>query len=82
MTSTDNPHRWIDSLSEYEVRNLAAELVSATTVPAATMDDLRTLIMQWRHTAEVYVDPEVHAALTGPIGNFGPTPEPIADTEG
>jgi hypothetical protein len=35
------------------------------------------LLAEWRHTAEVYADPELHAILTLPHeGDFGPVPAP------
>ena len=36
-----------------------------------------TLLAQWRHTAEVYADPNVLAILTRePEGDLGPVPTP------
>jgi hypothetical protein len=34
------------------------------------------MLTEWRHTAEVYADPTVLAALTRGTDDFGPVPEP------
>jgi hypothetical protein len=37
------------------------------------------LLVEWRHTAEIYADPELYAILTAAHeGDHGPVPEPIA----
>lgn len=39
---------------------------------------LAQLVIEWKHTAEVYADPELYVALTRPLTgeDFGPVPHP------
>jgi hypothetical protein len=61
------------------VDELAAEFV-ATVHAAAAMNNMvpvSQLLTEWRHTAEVYADPDLHAILTRAHGgDFGPVPAP------
>ncbi|MEV0128161.1 hypothetical protein AB0H83_06775 [Dactylosporangium sp. NPDC050688] len=35
------------------------------------------LLVEWRHTAEIHADPDLHRALTTqPLDDFGPVPRP------
>jgi hypothetical protein len=70
---------WVRFLPDVAVDELAAEFV-ATVHAAATVNNMvpvAQLLAEWRHTAEVYADPELHIILTQPHeGDFGPVPEP------
>jgi hypothetical protein len=74
---------WVRYLPDHDVRSFAVELVD--TVAAATAmtntADVSQMLVEWRHTAEAYADPELHAALAGDVrGDHGPVPEPAAAT--
>jgi hypothetical protein len=59
---------WVRFLPPAAAGELAAEFV-ATAHAAAAVDNVAPvaqLLAEWRHTAEVYADPELHAALTRP----------------
>jgi hypothetical protein len=70
---------WVRFLPDDAVDELAAEFV-ATVHAAAAMNNMvpvSQLLTEWRHTAEVYADPDLHAILTRAHGgDFGPVPAP------
>ena len=71
---------WVRFLPPAAVDELAAEF--AATVHAATevgtLAPVSQLLIEWRHTAEIYADPELHMALTQPHeGDHGPVTAPI-----
>ena len=72
---------WVRYLPAHDVREFAVDLVDALGA-AASLDStaaVAQLLVEWRHTAEVHADPELHAALTGDSGeDYGPVPEPGA----
>lgn len=72
---------WVRFLPDAAVDELAGELV-ATVHAAASLNNLAPvsqLLAEWRHTAEVYADPELHAILTHAHGDdFGSVPAPDA----
>jgi hypothetical protein len=72
---------WTRFLPDAEVDQLTAEF-SAVAVAAASIGNwapVSQLLTEWRHTAEIHADPELHAALTsGPLDDFGPVPVPDA----
>jgi hypothetical protein len=70
---------WVRYLPAADVRAFAVELVDALSA-AADLDStaaVAQLLAEWRHTAEVHADPELHAALTTDdgAGDFGPVPK-------
>lgn len=70
---------WLRFLPADAIDELVTEFVD--TVPAAAavnnMAPVSQLLTEWRHTAEVYADPELYAVLSQPHeGDFGPVPEP------
>jgi hypothetical protein len=74
---------WVRFLPGDGVREFAVELVD--TLRAATDLDnaaaVAVMIAQWRHTAEIHSDPELHAALARPITevpDLGPVTDPGA----
>ena len=65
---------WSALLTRDEVDEFVGELVSADN-PVA----VGHVIDAWRHTAQVWGDPELAAVLSAPSGNdFGAVPEPGA----
>ncbi|MFI8080896.1 hypothetical protein ACIF6L_08930 [Kitasatospora sp. NPDC086009] len=74
---------WVTFLPDEDVDTLLGELVDIAR-GAVALDNLAPialLLTQWRHTAEVYADPALHALLTRePEGDLGPVRTP-AGTE-
>ncbi|MGW8850606.1 hypothetical protein ACWGNE_22890 [Streptomyces xiamenensis] len=72
---------WSTFLPERDLDSFIGELVS-TAQGAAALDHpnpLAPLLSQWRHSAEIYADPALHAAITHePEGDLGPAPAPEA----
>lgn len=70
---------WMRFLPAGAVDELAAEFV-ATTYAAASVNNMAPvsqLLTEWRHTAEVYADPELYEILTrAHEGDFGPATAP------
>ncbi|WP_018352175.1 hypothetical protein [Longispora albida] len=70
---------WVRFLPDDDKSEFAAEFVD-TAEAAASINNvapISVLLTQWRHTAEVYADPELLAILTRPLdGDFGPVPRP------
>lgn len=70
---------WVRFLPEESVRAFVVELVDVLRA-ADSVDNtaaVATTITAWQHTAEVYSDPELLAALTTDHGqDYGPVPEP------
>jgi len=72
---------WVRFLPPAAANELAAEFV-ATAQAAAAVDNVAPvsqLLAEWRHTAEVYADPELHAVLSrAHEGDYGPVTVPGA----
>lgn len=72
---------WSVFLPDEDIEEMLAELAD-TALGAATLENLTPvalLLTQWRHSAEVYADPALHASLTSePEGDLGPAPDPSA----
>ncbi|MCY0930898.1 hypothetical protein OTB20_32840 [Streptomyces sp. H27-H1] len=70
---------WVRYLPAHDVREFSVELVGALGA-AADLDStaaVAQLLTEWKHTAEVHADPELHAALTTDSGeDYGPVPDP------
>jgi hypothetical protein len=70
---------WTRFLPADAVDELVSEFI-ATGHAAVTVNNLAPIsqmLVEWRHTAEVYADPELHAILSRPHeGDFGPVPPP------
>jgi hypothetical protein len=56
---------WVRFLPAEDVDQLASEFVSTAEAAAAVGNTaaISQLLAEWRHTAEIYADPELHAAL-------------------
>lgn len=72
---------WSTFLPAEDIDTLLTELVD-TARGAVALDNLSPialLLAQWRHSAEIYADPALHALLTRePEGDLGPVPAPGA----
>ncbi|MEU1281049.1 hypothetical protein [Streptomyces sp. NPDC005805] len=70
---------WVRFLPEADVHAFAVELVE-TMRAADSVDNnasVAQLLVAWQHTAEVYSDPELLAALTADHDtDYGPVPDP------
>jgi hypothetical protein len=70
---------WVRFLPAADVNAMADEFV-ATTEAAASIGNtaaVAQLLIEWRHTAEVHADPDLHRALTEqPLADFGPVSRP------
>ncbi|MFD7446614.1 DUF6247 family protein [Streptomyces sp. NPDC059909] len=72
---------WVRYLPAHETRQFAIELAKALGAAAALENTaaIAQLLAEWRHTAEVYADPELHATLTTDSrADHGPVPETAA----
>ncbi len=70
---------WVRFLPSGAVDELASEFVETTWAAAElnNMAPISQLLAEWRHTAEVYADPELHAILSrAHEGDHGPVPVP------
>ncbi|TYB58541.1 hypothetical protein FXF51_36230 [Nonomuraea sp. PA05] len=74
---------WSIFLPEEDVETMLLELVD-TARGAAALENLAPialLLAQWRHSAEIYADPALHAILTRePEGDLGAVPLPEGET--
>jgi hypothetical protein len=72
---------WVRFLPDDAVDELVTEFID-TTYAAAEVNNvapISQLLTEWRHTAEVYADPELYAVLSQPHeGDFGRVPRPDA----
>lgn len=70
---------WVRLLPAEDVPVMVTEFIA--TVEAAgsvgNMAPVSQVLTEWRHTAEVYADPDLHRALTAqPLGDFGAVTRP------
>jgi hypothetical protein len=70
---------WVRFLPAVDIDAMADELVATTEAAAAIGNTaaVSQLLIEWRHTAEIHADPDLHRALTTqPFDDFGPVPRP------
>ncbi|MEU4688344.1 hypothetical protein [Actinoplanes sp. NPDC023714] len=70
---------WVRFLPEHDLDKFAADFVAVAEAAAAMGNTaaISQLLVEWRHTAEIHADPELHQALTSrPAGDFGVVPRP------
>lgn len=75
---------WSIFLPQDDVEAMLAELVDTARGAAAleNLTPIALLLTQWRHSAEIYADPTLHALLTRePDGDLGPVPVPESEAE-
>lgn len=71
---------WVRYLPKSGTQSFIVELVDAMEGAESLGNPapVAQVIAEWRHTAEVYADPELLAALTSDGDDFGPVPDPAA----
>jgi hypothetical protein len=73
---------WVRFLPPDDVREFVNEFTGTAQACAelGNMTPLKPVIDAWRATAEIYVDPELHEALSTPLDStdYGPVPEASA----
>lgn len=71
---------WVRFLPERDVRTFLVEFVETAraSTDLGTISPIAQLITEWRHTAEVYANPDLHKALTADHGDgdLGDVPAP------
>jgi hypothetical protein len=70
---------WSVFLPEEDIEGLLADLIHTARGAAAveSLGPIATILTQWRHSAEIYADPELHRAVTAePEGDAGSVPVP------
>ena len=70
---------WMRFLPAQDAAQLADEFVSTAEAAAALGNTaaIHQLLAEWRHSAEIYADPELHEALVSQqTGDFGTVPRP------
>ncbi len=69
---------WVRFLPEPDQRSFLVEFVETlrATQDLDTLAPVMQLVTEWRHTAEVYADPALLAALTKNADDLGSVPEP------
>lgn len=72
---------WARFLPADALEEMCAEFVETAAAAGSigNMASVSQLLTAWRHTAEVYSDPELHAVLKAPTsGDYGSVPMPEA----
>ncbi|GAA2304790.1 hypothetical protein GCM10009853_072290 [Glycomyces scopariae] len=72
---------WSAFLPEHDRDLLLSELIEVAQGSASlrNLGPIAVLLEQWRHSAEIYADPETYRQITAdPSGDLGPVPEPGA----
>ncbi|MGC5285619.1 hypothetical protein [Micromonospora sp. DT231] len=73
---------WVRFLPPEDVEQMASEFV-ATAEAAAAMGNtaaVSQLLTEWRHTAEIHADPDLHRVLAAPSSDdFGPVARPSGE---
>jgi hypothetical protein len=70
---------WVRFLPADAVDEMVSEFIDTTHAAAEVNNPapVAQLLAAWRHTAEIYADPELHAVLSRPHdGDHGPVPAP------
>ncbi|MFJ2630879.1 hypothetical protein ACIO6U_02795 [Streptomyces sp. NPDC087422] len=75
---------WVRFLPPMDVRRFLVDFIETARASAdlGTVSPIAQLITEWRHTAEIYADPDLYKALTAEGDeDFGDVPEPKATDE-
>lgn len=76
---------WVRFLPAKGVRRFLVDFVETARASAdlGTVSPIAQLIIEWKHTAEIYADPDLYKTLTADHGDedFGDVPEPKATDE-
>ncbi|MEU8166625.1 hypothetical protein AB0B97_08915 [Micromonospora sp. NPDC049004] len=73
---------WVRLLPPDEREQMANEFVETAEAAAAVGNTaaVSQLLAEWRHTAEIHADPDLHRVLAAPSsGDFGAVPRPDAE---
>lgn len=71
---------WVRFLPAADLDAMVEEFVAITEAAAAIGNTaaVSQLLIEWRHTAEVHADSDLHRALTSQsLADFGPVPRPV-----
>ncbi|CCH21837.1 hypothetical protein [Micromonospora lupini] len=73
---------WVRFLPPEDRERMANEFVETAEAAAAVGNTaaVSQLLTEWRHTAEIHADPDLHRVLVAPSSDdFGAVPRPIAE---
>lgn len=75
---------WVRFLPEREVRTFLVEFIETAraSTDLGTVSPIAQLITEWRHTAEVYADPDLHRALSADHGDADHGAVPMPEVAG
>ena len=76
---------WVRFLPQKAVQEFLLEFVETARASTSlgSLAPITQVIEAWKHTAEIYADPELHASLTKDFGSedHGAVPMPIVEAE-
>ncbi|MFG1915073.1 hypothetical protein [Micromonospora sp. NPDC048898] len=73
---------WVRFLPPDDVEQMASEFVATVEAAAAVGNTaaVSQLLTEWRHTAEIHADPDLHRVLAAPSSDdFGPVARPSGE---
>ncbi|WP_433317220.1 hypothetical protein [Micromonospora chersina] len=73
---------WVRFLPPEDAKQMAGEFIATAEAAAAVGNTaaLSQLLTEWRHTAEIHADPDLHRILATPSADdFGPVPRPVSE---
>ncbi|MET8122724.1 hypothetical protein [Micromonospora sp. NPDC005189] len=73
---------WVRFLPPGDVAQMASEFVATVEAAVAVGNTaaISQLLTEWRHSAEVHSDPDLHRILAAPSsGDFGPVAPPVGE---
>lgn len=73
---------WVRFLPPGDVAQMAGEFIATAEAAAAVGNTtaVSRLLTEWRHTAEIHADPDLHRVLSTPSsGDFGPVARPAGE---
>ncbi|MFI0941335.1 hypothetical protein [Streptomyces sp. NPDC021020] len=75
---------WVRFLPENAVRTFLVEFIETAraSTDLGTVSPIAQLIAEWRHTAEIYADPDLHRTLTADHGDTDLGDVPMPEVEG
>lgn len=75
---------WVRFLPEKDARTFLVEFVETAraSTDLGTVSPIAQLITEWRHTAEVYADPDLHRTLTADHGDTDLGEVPVPEVAG
>lgn len=73
---------WVRFLPPLDIEQMTSEFVATAEAAAAVGNTaaVSQLLTEWRHTAEIHTDPDLHRILATPTGDdFGPVVRPASE---